>query len=305
MKKWSDMKKSTKVVVAVVIFCVVVYLVLISYLSVRFGWWVGLIMLTPPIWVMVVENAWLQVRHEAVNQSGFLRNRLKVMQITDLHSTPFATIRRGIAKAVKNNTPDLIVLTGDTFEGHNQDVSHAEAMLRDLRLAAPTTPILAIWGNHEREYPQRLSEFEEIFQAHGVQLVGGRTITLSSHSDVTVSGADWASDEEFHLENSGFNLVLTHCPVQGAELISRSTGINMMLAGHLHGGQIRLPGIGAIMAADSVDREKRFFPDCKGFPTRGVTRDGYTTVGISSGAGFSLIPLRLFCRAEVVIYEID
>lgn len=90
-------------------------------------------------------------------------------------------------------------------------------------------------------------------------------------------------------KNKGFNILLSHRP----ELFSdyAASGMDLVLSGHAHGGQVRLPFIGGLVAPD-----QGMFPEY----TEGLYKDGDTNMVVNRGLGNSIIPLRIFNRPEVV-----
>jgi predicted MPP superfamily phosphohydrolase len=173
--------------------------------------------------------------------------------------------------------------------------------------AVKIAPIYFVSGNHEAwsgMYPEikdRLlasgvivldDTFTEILKGDGsIKLFGladpgfsnggNRNIEASTEAlDRLVS--DWSEDEDF-------KVLLTHRP----ELFEHycDNNIDLIFAGHAHGGQFRIPFIGAVFAPD-----QGFFPEY----TSGSYGEEDSTMFVSRGLGNSIIPIRIFNRPEII-----
>ena len=207
--------------------------------------------------------------------------------LTDLHRSATVSYEM-IAVAVRlvmAQQPDLIVLGGDYHTNRDRRFIHpaAEAL---AGLAAPHG-VLAILGNHddERELPAAL-------------VARGFTVLRDARTQLTIRGeaVDFAGirywthrigDITRVLRGAGPALVLlAHTPKRLIEAAALS--VPLMLSGHTHGGQIVLPGIGAIAARE--------------FPViAGSARRENTTAFVSRGVGTVYIPVRVNCPPEVVV----
>lgn len=227
-----------------------------------------------------------------------------IAQISDLHNKRFGAKQKRILQKLKDANPDLIVVTGDVLDHRRYDFAPVmELMLGAKELA----PVIYVPGNHE-ESSGRYLEIKEAFLRAGVTVLNDASYTLSRGDDtVTVLGVldpafskrrqthkTDASDMRRFLntqyEEDDFTILLSH----RAELVKlySEVGVDLVFAGHAHGGQIRLPFIGGLYAPG-----QGVFPKY----TSGRHDAGDTTMYVSRGLGNSVFPLRIFNRPELVV----
>lgn len=232
----------------------------------------------------------------------------RIVQISDLHNTEFGFRNKRLIEKIKAAEPDIIVLTGDILDMYRPRVSVALTLGRELVSVAPT---YFVTGNHDVKAVGReelLSGFEE----SGVTVMRNKNILLEKDGEsILLTGIDdpkflddtrQGTDEE-NTENvlrmltenqdDKFKILLAHRP----EMIKvyESCGIDLVLSGHAHGGQINIPGKGGLIAPG-----QGWFPEYyKGLYTVGDTR-----MVVSRGLGNSAFPFRLGNRPEIVITEL-
>ncbi|KMK93627.1 metallophosphoesterase [Rossellomorea marisflavi] len=203
---------------------------------------------------------------------------LKVFFLSDIHKR---TISENIINAVKDKA-DVVVIVGDLTEG-GVPLSRVEKNLDSLTAIGP---IFFVWGNNDYEVdPVRL---KALFQKKGVrEIVNGRedfgAVTFIGVDDGTLERADLPRAMS-GIDPASCNILLSHDPSLSADLVS-TDGIDLMLSGHTHGGQIRLFGWGL-------------------YPKSGVDRLPAVTRMTSAGYGTSLLPLRLGAKAETHVVTI-
>ena len=117
--------------------------------------------------------------------------------------------------------------------------------------------------------------------------------------DVSCFGADFDSQKlRFQLNDARFNILLTYTPGDAMAYADRFD-FDLILCGHEHGGQVRLPLIGAVLGANG-----KLFSDWRGYPTRGVFKHNKSLIYVDSGAGYSIMPVRFLCRSQVTLITI-
>jgi predicted MPP superfamily phosphohydrolase len=227
-----------------------------------------------------------------------------IVQISDLHNKRFGTNQKRILKKLKDANPNLIVVTGDVLDHRRYDFAPVMELMQGAKKLAP---VVYIPGNHE-ESSGRYLEIKEALLRAGVTVLGDASYTISRGDDaVTVLGVldpsfsklrqirkTDASDMKRFLtarsEEDDFTILLSH----RAELLKlySEVGVDLVFAGHAHGGQIRLPFIGGLYAPG-----QGVFPKY----TSGRHDAGNTTMYVSRGLGNSAFPLRIFNRPELVV----
>lgn len=227
--------------------------------------------------------------------SGF-----KIAQISDLHNAEFGTDNQKLIDILKSEAPDAIVITGDLIDARRTNTEIAESFARRCMEIADC---YYVPGNHEARLGGTYDAFESALIADGVNVLRNGSVRIRKGMDaIRIVGVDdpafaKASDAITNLDaalealsSDDFTILLAHHP----ELIDEYSkwGIDLVLSGHAHGGQIRLPGIGGLYAPG-----QGFFPKY----TSGNYTVGDTEMIVSRGIGNSAFPLRVNDRPEVVI----
>lgn len=258
----------------------------------------------PPVAAPSAPGPWMQYRVPR----GFEWNRytlpiaglppelegLRVAQLTDLHLRRFwSDVYDQLIERVTQESPDLILITGDFIDNKRHPARPAETARRLVSALKTRLGVWAILGNHDRYH------FAPYLEGTGVTLldkesrrinVEGAELELLALPGVdrrhlTRQVLDSYPPKEFGVPR----LVLAHFP----DHIRRAAGPlrpDVYFAGHTHGGQICLPGGFAPVRHDSLPRRL-----CKG-----VHRTADTWLVVSRGLGFTGVPFRFFCPAEVV-----
>ncbi|HWR18102.1 MAG TPA: metallophosphoesterase [Clostridia bacterium] len=227
-----------------------------------------------------------------------------IAQISDLHNKRFGAKQKQILQKLKDVSPDLIVVTGDVLDHRRYDFAPVMELMQGAKELAP---VIYVPGNHE-ESSGRYLEIKEALLRAGVTVLNDASYTVSRADDtVTVLGVldpafsklrqthktDVSDMRRFlntQYEEDDFTILLSH----RAELLKlySEVGVDLVFAGHAHGGQIRLPFIGGLYAPG-----QGVFPKY----TSGRHDAGDTTMYVSRGLGNSVFPLRIFNRPELVV----
>ncbi|HVL66637.1 MAG TPA: metallophosphoesterase [Vicinamibacterales bacterium] len=239
------------------------------------------------------ERHRLGVTHETLHVSGLSPGLagLRVGFLTDLHRGHTVTheMAEEAVDALLAETPDIIMLGGDYVTwGNRAFVQPAAAALG--RLTAPHG-IFAVLGNHDddRDMPAALA-------AAGITVLrDARTRILVRGEKLDIAGIRFwtrrAGDIARVVRGAAADLILlAHTPTRLAE--AAALAVPLMLSGHTHGGQIVLPGFGAIAA--------REFPIIAG----SGRREG-TVAFVSRGVGTVYVPVRLNCPPEVAVLTLQ
>lgn len=193
--------------------------------------------------------------------------------------------------------PDLIAVTGDLVAPHAPFGPVVEAL---RRLEAPLG-VFAVPGNYE--HFGRLDRFRQAMRAcpnvvdltdeHRVLHVDGARLAVAGVDDLEARRRD---DDVAAVEPAPDAVVaLAHRPEHAARLQQRFGRVDLVLSGHTHGGQVRLPFVGALIDPWREDDANR----------QGLQRIGGTPVYVSRGVGTTHLPVRLFCRPEVAVVELQ
>lgn len=230
----------------------------------------------------------------------------KIAQISDLHNAEFGQDNSKIIKILKEENPNIIVITGDLVDSNRTDIDIA---MKFIQQAVKIAPCYYVTGNHEAWIGDIYDELEEQLLDADVTVLHDEVITLSNDKDsIQLIGLDdpdftdrasyvQESILETKLHNmnlkSGFKLLLSHRPETFGVYVAND--IDLVLSGHAHGGQFRIPFIGGVVAPN-----QGFFPKYDA----GEYHESNTTMIVSRGIGNSIIPVRINNRPEVVIVQL-
>lgn len=246
------------------------------------------------IWVFILgQNEVLNIAEFEV-QSKKVSNPVKIVQLSDLHEKTFGPGNADLFAAVRSLNPDLIAITGDIIYNSYTNSPNLAYMKNLAQSCAEIAPTFFVTGNHDRYHPQAV---KEAFAESGVTVLDGKTASLSIGDTVLFIGGidDPAIDPDgpAKIDFSGkedFCFLLAHRPDTFREYARM--GADLVLSGHSHGGQIRLPWTKAIFYADGG-----LFPEY----SDGLYTQGGSTMIISMGLGSSVIPFRLFAQPEISV----
>jgi len=243
-----------------------------------------------------IEPYWLKVtRHELRTPKLPEGTRVRIVHIADLHVRENGPRERKLPDLVRDLEPDLILHTGDFF-GRGDGLDPVLVSL----LRSWAVPQFACKGNLDR-----LGNFAGVMRDAGITVLNGSFERLAL-GDARLTIAGYASGKEMampaglaKLPADTFNIVLYHHP-QGFPQTwvpqTWGTGADLMLAGHTHGGQIRLPFYGALVTLDRYGKcwESGFFEE------QGVS------LIVSRGLGCEPFTpeMRFLCRPEVIVLEL-
>jgi predicted MPP superfamily phosphohydrolase len=233
----------------------------------------------------------------------------RIVHLSDLQSKEFGKEQRPLLRKVKELKPDLILMTGDLVDSSHFD-RKASMMLMDGLL--DIAPLYFSVGNHEYAVPH-YPEMEKEMIAKGVHVLrnaleyvpaGAGQIALIGVDDPIfnrVEDGDVAKINS-HLdqalqEDDGeghYRILLSHRP----ELfdVYAERGFELSLAGHAHGGQIRIPFVGGMYSPGQGSWPKL---------AEGIHLQGGSALIVNRGLGNSIFPQRLFNRPEIVLIELS
>lgn len=260
------------------------------------------------------QNKHLETTHYTyeAEQLGADLEGYRIVQISDLHNAKFGKDNQKLVDRIRECEPDMIVLTGDLVDSNHTNVDRAVQFVDEI---VKICPVYYVTGNHE--YWLEASEYDELMSGltgAGAVILDDQVVEISrgdakirlvglgdrSLSDGTLGTLlnDQAGQKEETAdnENSGekeLTVVLAHEPQYLARYAS--AGVDLVLSGHAHGGQFRLPFVGGIVAPD-----QGFLPEY----TAGEYYMNGTEMIVSRGLGNSVIPVRLFNYPEIVCVEL-
>ncbi len=253
-----------------------------------------------PLWFGCREPHWFEVTHTPIHMSRIQPRRL--LHISDIHISDgmgAADLEPGFRAGLATR-PDLICLTGD-FVSYTSGFDQT-GLRHLLRLAADTAPTYAVLGNHDggawlaRERGSLPTDFmRKILSTSGVRVLHNES-AIEQGLTLVGLGDYWSGefDPERAFQNavpSSPTIVLCHNP-DGKKHLQKHFW-NLMLSGHTHGGQARIPGLTPLW---SPVHDKRFIAGRYDWQGRQL----FITRGLGSPHH-----VRAFCRPEVSILNLS
>jgi predicted MPP superfamily phosphohydrolase len=243
---------------------------------------------------------------------------LRVLHLSDLHLTPGQQRKQTWVTELAATDPDLVITTGD-------NLSHPDAVPAVLRALEPLLelPGAFVFGSNDYRGPVLKNPFgyfnpnrpyrqgvelptehlrdvltragwSDLNNARTMLKAGGRTVELVGVDDPHIARDDYAPVAGPVSGEADVHLGLTHSPEP--EILHRmaTDGFDLLLAGHTHGGQVRVPGIGALVTNCGLDRRM----------ARGLHRwpGSSSWLHVSAGLGtHPTAPVRFACLPEASV----
>ena len=224
---------------------------------------------------------------------------LRIVELADLHGRVFGRGSRRLLAAVRRAEPDLICIDGDLFDEHT-DLAMLPPLLRGLCAIAP---VYYVTGNHEWRVPGLRGILAQMRTCGVTVLQDDWRVLRRGEDALIVAGTDdpcgpaerktpaeLIADIRAEAGEAAFLLLLAHRNDQLPQW--SALGVQAVLAGHCHGGVVRLPFVGGLFGTD-----RRLFPAWDA----GLYRQGETALYVRRGLGYTNVHFRLFNRPEVAV----
>ncbi|MFJ7838005.1 metallophosphoesterase [Lysinibacillus sphaericus] len=211
---------------------------------------------------------------------------VKIVQISDIQVSETYTVNQlnRLVEKINQISPDMILFTGDLFENFSTFPKKQEVTDSLSQLNA-TVGKFAVWGN--RDYGGGAFKiYEDLLTNAGFTLLNnsGVTVTVTNDKKLFIGGMDDTYDYE---------IVLMHEPDM-AELL-QDTSVNLLLAGHSHGGQIRIPFMKTIKTSLAEKYDDGFYT---------INKDNGMQLYVNTGIGTSRIAARFMVPPEIAVFTI-
>ncbi len=230
----------------------------------------------------------------------------RIAHVSDLHNTEMGKDNEKLLDMLREADPDIIAITGDLIDSRNTDIDIA---LQFSKAAMEIAPCYYVTGNHEA----RVSEYDELkegmIELGVVVLEDGRIELEQSQETITLLGVNDPSFQTDYLfgdsetvmqsklqdiiREDTYMILLSHRP-ELFEVYTESK-VDLVLSGHAHGGQFRLPFVGGLVAPN-----QGLFPKYDA----GLYTEENTNMIVSKGIGNSILPFRFNNRPEVILIEL-
>lgn len=243
------------------------------------------------------ETCWVEVnRYRVPVGPGKLDKPVNIVHITDIHISPWypPSQFQKAAEVINGLNPDYVVITGDIVTHFREYIPGAARALSGLK---PKKGMVGVLGNHD--YWIDAEYIAGCLQEAGVELLLNRAISSKNGSPITFLGVDDPYTGHDDLPRScedipadQVKILLSHSP----DIIEQAAPkkIDLVFAGHTHGGQVRLPVVGALTIPSKFGKkyDKGWFVENK------------TRMYVNRGLGGIFPPIRFLCRREIALFSL-
>ena len=221
-----------------------------------------------------------------------LSDDVKIVQVSDLHNQFFGINQSVLLKNIEACDPDIIVVTGDIVDSTHTSYSIAMDFVEG---AVKIAPVYYVTGNHEdRLHGDKLDKFYDDMRASGVIFLDDTYVDMGEYTLAGIADSSLESFDAYPAFGDEKPVVmLAHEPDYVS--LYQSLGADLVLTGHVHGGQIIIPGKGGLLSPDFT-----FFPELY----EGMHSYGSMTLIVSRGLGNSVAPVRINNFPELVVINV-
>lgn len=266
------------------------------------------------IWIMLFDsNRFVVVKH--VIKDNRIKGHFRIVVLADLHNKQYGRENALLLQAIAAQQPDAVLIAGDIMTAHPK--KSLKPAISFMEKIAEKYPVFYGNGNHEHRihlypetYKDMAKEYDEALHKMGVEPLVNVHREVEG-KNIAVYGAQ--IDREFykrftvpHMEapymktllgkpdKEKYTILLAHNP----DYFPRYAqwGADLVLAGHVHGGMIRIPGWKGV-ASPNI----RLFPKYDG----GCFEEGNSVMILSRGLGMHTIPIRLFNPGELIVIDFE
>lgn len=240
---------------------------------------------------IVVEKKTIAIKNLPDAFEGF-----RICQITDVHHSRFVGLKF-IEKTVEmanSLNPDLTVLTGDYIDDSREYIVPAINVLSKLK---SRNGLMAVLGNHDHYEDAKFTG--EVLDAYHVSVItNSHKLVEAKGKAVCIAGVDdlWEGRQDLAKALSGVpadipRILLSHNP-DYAEVMPKNERVDLILSGHTHGGQVRIPFFSFAPVTMSNYGQKY---------AGGLVKLAHTQVYVSRGLGMVGLPVRFNCPPEITL----
>lgn len=247
----------------------------------------------------LVEPHWLEQKIYTIASPEIPASfhNMKIVFLSDLHHGAFLSINRlkRVVEKVNRLAPDLVLLGGDYLYG---SAKHLNPCFRELAKLKATFGVYGVLGNHEHRKGPDLAR--QCMAEAGIHLLDNRAYWLEKEGEkIKVGGVgDYYHDTPDltptvqDVTAADFVILVTHNPDYVEEM--ETDKIDLVFAGHTHGGQVTLFGLWAPLTHSRYGQKYR----------TGLVSRGKMSVIVSNGVGTIIPPVRFFARPQIIMVEL-
>lgn len=270
------------------------------------------------------NHTFVVTRYEVDSRTKGTGDGWKIVFLSDLHNQEYGEGNEKLLHVIQNEQSDLILVGGDMLIRSTGEKSEKAACF--MEQLPSIAPVYCANGNHEQKMKECEEVYGEAYQKYKKRLVDAGIHMLENEAEtvklggqnVQIGGLEipvsffakqlpWKHYDSFRDESpeqlmpgqfdmrsvkdgGPYKILMAHQALYAENYAD--WGMNLVLCGHLHGGVVRLPGIGGV-----ISPQLTLFPKYSGEHSK----RGESDIIVSKGLGGHSIPIRLFNRAEVVV----
>ncbi len=250
------------------------------------------------VYIFFIEPNWIQVTQVEIRdpQLAASLNGVKVVHITDLHLTHGIGFReKQLIKKVNELKPDIIFVTGDFFDTIDQ-VEPTKELIRSLKAR------IGIWGvpGNTDHISMHAGDIVQALEPSGIRILVNQAQSVYTNPgkyfwlvgvDENVYHHDKLLEALYRVPKNEPRLLLAHAP----DIFDEASleGINLVLAGHTHGGQVGIP----FLVELSMYANRTIY-------MKGLFKKKRTQLYVNRGIGTKTLPIRFLCRPEITILKV-
>lgn len=258
--------------------------------------WIFSFLILILIWSIFIEPNMLCIKKYGIKNKNL--TGLKIAFIGDFHTKPRQEKQlKNIVEKVNKQNPDLILMTGDFVSGHQEESTlPIEIIVNNLSNLKAKYGIYTVLGNHD--WWQNGEKITQALEDKNIKVLANSNLKITiKNSTLNIAGVEdlytRTPNIEKALENTSNPIILlSHSPDILPKVPKK---VDLTLAGHTHGGQIRLPFFGAIKTPSEFGNKY----------SQGLIKEDGKNMIVTKGIGTSILSIRFNCMPEIVIIEFE
>lgn len=254
-----------------------------------------------------VEPNWIKTERVTIHDPELadILAGLTVVQISDIHLKEIGLREKQLVEKINALKPDILFITGDFFsdDSGQKAVDQFKGVSELIRRFKVRVGIYGILGNYDgylEHHPERLKELI----AAGINIVENETrkVSLPNKKVLWLANATESCATQRKSDSAQLKQIIKAVPADSPIILlnhypdifgkAYTVGINLVLVGHTHGGQIGIPFL--IHMSNSANKSPYM---------RGLFDSGKTKMYVNRGIGTTNLPVRFLCRPEITVFD--
>jgi predicted MPP superfamily phosphohydrolase len=234
------------------------------------------------------DARWIEPTRLKIRRLNFAKDKPmhRFVHFTDLHHKGDVAFGKSVVETINSLSPEFVCFTGDLIE-EGKYLSEALEILSGIK-----SPLFGIPGNHDYWSKASFEPIAKCFAATGGAWMEDEQRIIADGKINLIGVAHMGPRHPLPEPQAGMkNILLIHYPAWVKQLGERK--FDLILAGHSHGGQVRIPFYGAVVVPFAVDEFEM-----------GLYKTANGPLYVNPGIGWFPVPLRFNCRPEITVIEI-